>query len=417
MEDPREIAWKSRLGYHSRTSAVRIAFKASYAQAIPTARREQYYKAKLPELTKWVAKKCALEQSGSNDEGDECLTLEAIEVEDQEQAVATGPEEHALGHEPVGLMVLSDDEKDTPAVKEKLPPTEKEASKAKPLTAPKAKEPVTNSTAPPKRNKRLRTEIERLLDVNWGGNSTAILESLNKNGSANPSSNFLSPQLTNGETDSGPAAKRTRSKRNSLQGSTKSSNLPQESTETLPAKATKPPARRSLPSSLQTPLSDKPHQLNPNVTLSESRNIPSVHLTKPPVPTTNNQQKPKLHRTSKSKPKSKPHTTSKNPVTQTYLPTDHTVIPFQINVIFNRYPALYRLPRRQKRLDSPKLDIRSLIYRCRKAARNALAVAGKKGKGESEEKGESRENKVIGGDKIVFLRRNVAKGKCVWSGK
>jgi len=144
----------------------------------------------------------------------------------------------------------------------------------------------------------------------------------------------------------------------------------------------------------------------------------SVHPVKPSGPATKAQQKPKPPRASKPKSGSKSRVTApKNLETQAYLSTDHSIIPFHIKVIFNRYPTLYRIPRRQKRLDSPKLDIHSLIYRCRRAARNALAVAGGKGKDEGEGRGEVRENRAVGGEEIVFLRRNAAKGRSIWGGK
>jgi len=63
------------------------------------------------------------------------------------------------------------------------------------------------------------------------------------------------------------------------------------------------------------------------------------------------------------------------------------------------------------------LDIHSLIYRCRRAVRNPLAVAGDKGKGEGEGKSEVRGNGVVGGEAIVFLRRNAVRGRSVWGGK
>ncbi|KAG0636128.1 hypothetical protein HOY80DRAFT_1003722 [Tuber brumale] len=418
MEDPREIAWQSRQDYHSRLGAVRVAFKASYAQAIPTFRREQYYKAKLPELTEWVARKCSLERPRPNDEGDEGSTLKAIGVEEQEQVVAPDPEEHALGSGKEEPIVLSDDGEGTLATKEKLPST-KEIPGAKPLTAPEPRELATKSTAPPKRHRRLRTEIERLLDTNWGGNSTAIIRSLNQNGTGNPSY-FSSPNFTNGEPDLAPAAKRTRSARSSLRGSVQSPNLTQKSLENHTAKTTKPAPRKSLPAPLQPPpLSDKPYQPNSNATSPKAQNIVSTYLTKPSRPATNAQQKPKNPpRISKPKSRSKnPTATSKNQKAQTYLTTDHSAIPFQIKVIFNRYPTLYRLPRRQKRLESPKLDIHSLIYKCRRAARNSLAVAGYKGRGEGEGKSEVRGNRVVGGEGIVFLKRNAVRGRSVWGGK
>ncbi|PWW80465.1 hypothetical protein C7212DRAFT_311748 [Tuber magnatum] len=418
MEDPRATAWQDRLDYHSRLSAVRVAFKASYAQAIPTVGREQYYRRKLPELTEWVVRRCALERPTSNDEGDESSTHEAIGIEGQEQVVAPGPEEHAPEYGQDEPVSLSDDGENIPVIQEK-PPSTKEVSEAKPLTVPEAQIPATKSTALPKRNKRLRTEIERLLDTNWGGNSIAIIGSLNQNGTGNPSRDFLSANLTGGEIDLGPAAKRTRSARNSLQGSARSSNSTQNSVENPPAKTTKPTSRKSLPASLQPPpLSDKPYEPNSNATPSEAQNMASIHTAKPSRPTANAQQKQKPPRTSKPKSRSKPPTTaSKNPDTQTYLTTDHSAIPFQIKAIFNRYPALYRLPRRQRRPDSPKLDIHSLIYRCRRAARNALAVPRKKGEGGSEGKCEARENGVVGGEGIVFLSRNAVRGRSVWGGK
>ncbi|KAG0127968.1 hypothetical protein HOY82DRAFT_612801 [Tuber indicum] len=417
MKDPQEIAWQNRLDYHSRLSAVRIAFKASYAQAIPTLRREQYYREKLPKLTEWVARKCSLERPRSNDEGDKGLTPETIGVKEQEQVVAPGPEEPALGYRKEPIALLNGGEGPL-AIKKKLPST-KEVPGAKPLTAPEAQKLATKSTAPPKRNKRLRTEIERLLDTNWGGNSVAIIRSLNQNGTGNPPPDFRSPNFTNGETNLGPATKRTRSARNSLRGSGQSPNLAQGSLENPPVETTKPVPSKSLPASLQPPpLSDKPYQPNSNATLSEAQNIVSTYPTKPSR-STNAQQKPKKPpRTSKPKSRSKhPATTSKNPKAQTYLTTDHSAIPFEIKVIFNRYPTLYRLPRRQKRLESPKLDIYSLIYRCRRAARNPLAVVGIKGKGEGEGKSEVRGNGVVGGEAIVFLKRNAVRGRSVWGGK
>ncbi|CUS09322.1 unnamed protein product [Tuber aestivum] len=411
-------AWQNRLDYHSRLSAVRIAFKASYAQAIPTVKREQYYKAKLPGLAKWVARKCALERPRSNDEAAGGSTLEAIEVDGQEQVVAPGQEEHAPVYEQEEPIVLSDGEEAIPAIEEKLQST-KQVSETKALTSPEAPVPAAKSTAPPKRNKRLRTEIERLLDTNWGGNSTAIIGSLNNNGTGNPSRDFLSPTFTAGGIDLAPTAKRTRSSRNSLHGSAQSPNSTQKSVENPLAKATKTTSRKSLPTPLQPPpLSDKSFEPNSNATSSEARNVVALYVSKPSRPTTNAQQKQKPPRTSKPKSRSKPPTpASENPGTQTYLPTDHSAIPFQIKVIFNRYPTLYRLPRRQKRLDSPKLDIHSLIYRCRRAVRSSLAVAGKKGEGEGEGKGEATENRVVGGEKIVFLRRNAVRGRNVWGGK
>lgn len=371
----------------------------------------------MPELTEWVAKKCALERLRSNDEGNGDLTLEAVAPREREQAVAPDLEEHTLGYGQEEPIVLSDDNKEIPAVREKLPST-KEVSKAESLTTSEVQESATKSTSPPKRNKRLRTEIERLLDINWGGNSTAIIRSLDQGGIGNPSPDFLSSKTTT-RTDLGPAAKRTRSARNSLHGL---AQLPPNSTqksENPPAKITKPTSRKPLPASLQPPpLSDKPYQPNTNATSSEAQNMASVYPAKPSGPTTKAQQKPKPPRASKPKSRSKSRITApKNLETQTYLSTDHSVIPFHIKVIFNRYPTLYRIPRRQKRLDSPKLDIHSLIYRCRRAARNAVAVAGKKGKGEDEGRGEVRENRAMDGEEIVFLRRNAARGRSIWGGK
>lgn len=258
-----------------------------------------------------------------------------------------------------------------------------------------------------------------MLDVNWGGNSTAIIRSLDQGGIDAPSLDFLPPKPTSGGTDLGPAAKRTRSTRNSFHGSAQPLlNLTQKS-ENPPSKTTKPTSRKPFLASLQPPpLSDKPYQPNSNATSPEVQNMAPTYLAKPSGPITKAQQKQKPPRASKPKSRSKSRiTASKHSKTQTYLPTDHSVIPFHIKVIFNRYPTLYRIPRRQKRLDSPKLDIDSLIYRCKRAARNAPAVTGKKRKGEGEGRGEVRENRVVGGEEIVFLRRNAARGWSVWGGK
>lgn len=141
--------------------------------------------------------------------------------------------------------------------------------------------------------------------------------------------------------------------------------------------------------------------------------MPRLSSTKRPrvrVSQTSSRSAPKKGHTknsgsAKKTPKDKSH--PKADLSVPYHPYDLYVL----NVIFNRFPALYlrsRHKHRKRPAPEKSLDIMTLIFRCRKAAAR---------KNYGKDINPSKENSIVGaklGGGAVFLRRNVRRCRKVW---
>lgn len=288
-----EIAWRRRFDYHSRIRAIRVAFDAAYAQAVPNAQREEYYKSKLPSVLEWARRKEAT----------------------RDVPIAEEPEVEEAAEMPV-----------TPL----KPPATLAGGDGGLL-------PMEEPVKPPPKRKRARSELKdesAVMILDDAGNPPVALA---------PTPSPTAPNLQ--------PTKRARSIRATT---TASSSLP-----------TKPPSLNS-----------------------------KLKMSKLPAKKHNN----------------KPGKSTKN--SKPYLSLPH--MPFEIKVIFDRYPALYRRrqPVQKHRQRQSSLDITRLIFVCKKA--NASSKDGR-----TSEIKLLKENSFIGpewGGGAVFLRRNARRVRKVWGG-